>query len=301
MSAKSAKSLSLSVVDGLLAYENIVNKRRSFGKLVNEGNIRHVMNNIVSITQQLQKADAPNFYRSLMWILHHSYKEKVPIIQAVRHLPILIYSQKKIPAALFSKKLIEEVAPKLEGTAWDLYLSFQDELDSRWFRGVVTPVLFRDSAMHWQINSQLINAVDGVVEGQLNFLLDRSIQKTTAFGGQDEEEGARWRAEKKAINELYKTHPQYIAVSYIAMFFPSLFQAVVQERHPWIDTWSKMKNIFQTPMFEMHTLQIIQLGMPALHKAFLLPYPSENPFTNSDESGMIKTSRLSNIARYKAK
>ncbi len=302
MGERSAKSLSLTAVDGILAYENIINKRRSFGKLVNEGNIRHVMNNIVSIVRRLQKEDISSFYRSWMWLLHQAYSEKVPVIQSVRHLPIILFSEKKIPASLYSKKLLEAVAPAIEGTSWDTSFSFQEDLDSRWLRGDITPVLFRNkSRSHWMIAPELETALDEVVDGQLSYEFEVDLSKQTIFGAVQEDENALWGMERKTINRLYKERPEYIAVSYVAMFFPNLFTDVVRKKYSWIDTWTKMKDIFMTPTFDDHTLQMIQLGMPALHKVFSLPYPSFNPFTNEKEEGMIKKSRLKGIARYKAK
>lgn len=316
---RSVRSLALTAVDGLLAFENIENGRRGFGKLVNDNNIRLVLNNIVRITEELQKKGHEGLYRNWLWMLYHTYHKSVPIIQTVRHLPLLNFNSSRIPTILLSENIRKEVLAKVTNTPWTNHFSFQENLDGQWLGGNIHKVLIRTDIRTdtWEIAPCLQTALEKIKAGILeDFLYDAHHNHKFTFPAvddnsieaQDVRSGMHWKNECAMILELYMKHPDVLALCYVAMFFSSKLRKILIKLTP---TMCKFDEVFKVQMFESHTYQMLKLGMPALHKAFEIPYTSANPFTgegvdlgiqaqDTANGNTGKSGRLAGLKRYSA-
>jgi len=264
-------SLALHAIDGMLAFENTVNGRRSFGKLVHEDNIWGVYKNVIRICQELVRGKISGNYRAWLWLLAYSYKKNNQPILAAKHIPFLNFFSKNIPKTLFSKKIAEAVNPYLVDTPWNTSLSCLGRLDKVWLGGasvIVLPELNTSDFCLAGVPEKLREALEDI-------LYEDRLGELFIDVEENEEEkniGKFYTSTRKILQQTFKKDPALLSCMYLSIFYPITLKNILR-----IQTMNQLDKIFRVDILTQHVYTLLQLGMPAMHKTLDLDYPHTNP------------------------
>ena len=283
--ATPTKSLALHAIDGMLAFENIMNNRRGFGDLVNQENILHVLNNTGQIVEELRKVNVADTYHIWPLLLRYTYQS--PVITCAKHIPLIRYLQREVPKVLkhqtMGQRIVDALVQTPEGRKWLVFFSFQGDLDRAWCsrEHICIPVLIPTgiSENAWCIADELEEALlEAPSKWEAEYFSEagRSQYESSTPVAQ----GMVYREESKLLKSLLKTNPADLALMYITYFFPVVIRKLLS-----ITTLHQFEQIMYFSVLDRHSYELLQLGMPAMYKTFELEYPDTIP----EVSGIHKT------------
>lgn len=268
------KSLALHAVDGMLAYENIMNGRRAFGEIVNEDNIIHILNNIGQIVEELRTGRVSSTYHIWPLLLRYTYQS--PVIICAKHIPIVRYLQRQVPYILMQQDVGERIVEMLyatdEGKKWLTSFTFQGEIDKVWemYRHDVIPVLIPNETQEkWTIADELRESLQNIAQKWFEEYFPDVYHYDEVSAIQ---QGKLYSYESKLLKSLLIACPEDLAMMYLTYFFPNVIKKLLG-----IVTLYQFESVALFSLLDRHVYELLQLGMPALYKVFGRKYPDTIP------------------------
>lgn len=263
MTKNSAESLTLHVIDGMLAYEAIKANSRNLRP-------RHLQDSFVwrqswaetliprvfSLVKAAQKMGLYGGYRLWPWYLTLAYgnKQELQKIYCVSHFG-LETTTPFLPPAVAATAVREQVERLAAGTPWVTTFSFLGNVDAEWLKtGGIPSISVFDGTFE---DSPLYQGYEVLLE-----ITDSMLPDTDAKG-------------EKFLKSLYKKYPEAIACMYLYRMFPDEVRAWAN-----IKTSAVGSRLFLLELTQDYVYTMLQLGFPALHRSFGLDYPTQEVVIN---------------------